>query len=97
MKLILSRLAAIDLFEIFRDTIATFGQVQAEKYYRLILETFDLLIENPAAGHQRRDLSSTYLAFPVGQHIIVYRFDFNLKEVIIMRVFHSRMDFTMRM
>jgi plasmid stabilization system protein ParE len=58
--------------------------------YRAKLNTALLLIErNPQIGHAGA-LSETQLLYPIGSHVIVYRVQKQVVEVI--RILHNRMS-----
>ena len=80
-----------DLTDIQQYTLETYGEHQLLKYELLFNESLMLISLNPRIGHTRPDIPNEYLAWPVGEHIFIYR----IEEAIIylIRVLHSRMDF----
>lgn len=80
-----------DLIDIQQYTFQKFGESQLLKYELLLNEALILIQTNPNIGHTRPDIPNEYLAWPVGEHILIYR----MEEVVIylVRVLHNRMDF----
>jgi len=95
MKLVFTRKAEEDLIGILSHTISEFGPGQAQKYLVLMDSALISLTISPSLGHKRRDLPSHLFAFPVGQHLLIYKIE-NNKSIIVLRVLHSRMDFSDR-
>jgi len=95
MKLVFSSKAEEDFVGILSYTISEFGPAQAQKYLELIDAALISLTRSPRLGHKRRDLPSHLFAYPVSQHLLIYKIE-NNKSIIILRVLHSRMDFSDR-
>ncbi|MDZ4710597.1 MAG: type II toxin-antitoxin system RelE/ParE family toxin [Saprospiraceae bacterium] len=95
MRLVITRKAELDLIGILQYTIAAFGPVQAQKYSVLVDEGLSLILKSPGPGHKRRDIPANLLVFPVGQHLLIYRLD-TIQRIVVVRVLHSRMDFSDR-
>ncbi len=93
MKVELSELAELDIAGILVYTLEEFGQLQQEKYFELIKEGLQILATFPNVGHMRRDLKFGLLAYPVGEHLLIYEIHEQV-SVIVVRVLHSRMDFS---
>ena len=86
----LSKSAESGLFDIWRYSVETWGEAQAEKYLRQLEVRFLDLAENPAIGRARDELAPGYLSFREACHVIFYT---RYKEgIAIARVLHERMD-----
>jgi toxin ParE1/3/4 len=62
-----------DLIEIWDYTIAEWSEIQAEKYYNLIMASCMDLASNPQLGKSYDILSLNVLGYKCGEHIIFYR------------------------
>ncbi len=80
-----------DLTDIQQYTLETFGESQLIKYESLLNEALLLIFSNPEIGHSRPDIPNEYLAWPVGEHIFIYRIEDAI--IYLVRVLHNRMDF----
>jgi toxin ParE1/3/4 len=86
----LSPKARQDIVDILRYTGETWGKDQLLVYRDKINDALEALSYTPELGHSRNDLPSTYLAYPVGSHIIVYRI--RTGSIGIVRILHQRMS-----
>jgi toxin ParE1/3/4 len=68
------------------------GEARAIAYLRQMFHAFDLLAENPELGRYRADLPPPYLAYSVGSHLIVYRYDQPSDQVQVLTLLHPAMD-----
>jgi toxin ParE1/3/4 len=91
MPVEISRRAAADLEELFRHSIAEYGQDHAERYYQAILDAFEWLAEYPLAARERPEYRGNVRVHREGAHSIVYRVE-GSKQVVIVRVLHGRRD-----
>lgn len=81
--------ADLDLDSIW-DFIASDSIRAAEKQIGRIGEIFEMLVENPLAGRERRELRVGLRSFPIGNYVIFY---IPLPDgVEIIRVMHGRQD-----
>ena len=80
------------LDEIEEYSALSWGDARAERYIRDIFRAFDLLAENPELGRYRADLPPPYLAYSVGSHVIVYRYDQPSDQVQVLTLLHPAMD-----
>ncbi|AWV99954.1 type II toxin-antitoxin system RelE/ParE family toxin [Arcticibacterium luteifluviistationis] len=80
-----------DLTDIQQYTLETFGENQFHKYESMLNEALFLISSNPRIGHARPDIPKEYLAWPVGEHIFIYRIEDSI--IYLVRVLHNRMDF----
>ncbi|MBR1091572.1 type II toxin-antitoxin system RelE/ParE family toxin [Bradyrhizobium manausense] len=72
------------------DFIAADSVRAADKQIGRIGEIFEMLMENPLAGRERRELRAGLRSFPVGNYVIFY---LPLPDgVEIIRVMHGRHD-----
>lgn len=94
MGFILSREAARDLEEIEDYTARKWGDKQAEKYLKEILQAFKKLSANPSPGRARADIPPAFLIYEVGSHVIIYRYNHQLE---ILNILHPAMDIAVRM
>jgi toxin ParE1/3/4 len=72
------------------DFIASDSTRTADKQIARIGEIFEMLIENPLAGRERRELRASLRSFPVGSYVIFYVPLPDGAEII--RVMHGRQD-----
>ncbi len=87
----LSEQAYDDLVNIQNYTYARFGASQQKRYAAFLEEAFSFLQMHPFGGHRRDDIPKDYQAWPVQEHIIIYRVE---KDILyIVRVLHERMNF----
>lgn len=82
--------ASIDLESIWDYTFDTWSQRQADKYYHDLIEAFEFLCENPAAGKSAEHLRKGYLYYKVNSHLIFYTV--TNKELDVIRILHEQMD-----
>ena len=70
--------------------IASDSVLAADKQIARIGEIFEMLVRNPLAGRERRELRADLRSFPVGSYVIFY---VPLPDgVEIVRVMHGRQD-----
>ena len=82
--------ALADLELIWDYTIEAWGEEQAERYLRLINQSFCRLAENPSLGRSCDTIREGYRKYGVGRHVIFYRkID---ASVDVVRILHERMD-----
>ena len=95
-KYFLTKKAIEDLSGIWDYTYDIWSEKHADRYYELLLETFQKISKNPKIGSKYEQISSDILGFKVGKHIIFYQV-INTDEIEIVRVLHERMDLKHRM
>lgn len=87
----LSPRAERDLKEIWNYTAAQWSVAQAESYVDSLIDTMELLAEEPSRGRSAEEIRSSYMRRNVGAHVIFYRqTDYGIAVV---RILHGRMDF----
>lgn len=87
----LTRKAINYLAEIWDNTCNTWSEVQAEKYYELLLDQFKNLSENPDLGKEYTHISNNLFAYIFKMHLIFYR-KIDPDKIEITRILHQRMD-----
>lgn len=93
---ILSNKAIDDLSKIWDYTYEVWSELQAEKYYYLLLDTCQDLADEKISGKSYPEISSEILGFKTGRHIIFYR-KAKRSGIEIARILHSRMDLKARL
>ena len=89
-NLLFSPKANVDLDTIWRYTVDNWGELRAETYLRSIFEAAERIKENPHLGRSREDVRYGYRSVVVGSHLLFYQL--SQETVIIIRIFHQRMD-----
>lgn len=90
LKLRMSVAAVQDLEQIWIFTKQNWSERQADRYYNLITDEIAFLCSHPSSGRSYETVRKGYRAAKVKSHLIFYRFDTNLIEII--RILHERMD-----
>jgi toxin ParE1/3/4 len=91
MRFRLSKRAYADLDSIYTDTIAKWGQEQADRYIHAIWDAFEKVSANPERWRLRDDLHPGCQICFSGRHAILYRIHEGRVEIA--RVLHDAMDF----
>ena len=79
-----------NLHEIFLYTADKWGIEQAKNYHNKFDDVFGSLALNPNIGHRHDYLLVDYFVYPVGSHLVIYRF--TNSELIIIAIVHMVMD-----
>jgi toxin ParE1/3/4 len=87
----ISRRAESDLERIQRETLQLHGEMQMRLYGEEIKKTFATLLDHPMVGHVRSDIPKGYRAIAAGKHMVVYRIEDSVINVI--TILHGRMNF----
>ena len=82
--------AISDLEKIWEYTVETWGEEQAERYVRLINESFRQIADNPSLGRSCDTIREGYRKRGIGRHVIFYRT--NDGDIEVVRILHDRMD-----
>lgn len=90
-KYYLTNKAVDDLSDIWDYTNETWSELQAEKYYYLLLACCDDLANNPEFGRTYDIVTKGILGFKSGEHIIFYSI-IAKNEIEIIRILHGMMD-----
>ena len=90
-KYFLSNKAVEDLSGIWNYTYINWSEYQADKYYKLLINSCEKISENPKIGRKYDEINENIFGFLVSQHIIFYIInDKNIIEVV--RILHKKMD-----
>src|SRR5271157_449284 len=87
----LTNKAVDDLTQIWNYTIGRWSENQADKYYRMLLDNFNDVANNPDVGKNYSEVIKNLLGFRAGRHIIFYR-KIEEDEIEIIRILHEQMD-----
>jgi toxin ParE1/3/4 len=87
---LLARAAYVDLEDIERYTLETWGEPQCDAYISALFEKFDAVAANPALGRSRPELAEGVRSLPHERHVIFY-------EIVgghchVLRVLHHARD-----
>ncbi len=88
----ISKLAEIDLENIWIYTCENWSEVQAIRYYNLIMDEIEYLAENPKSGKDYNDLRKGYFCTKVKSHFIFYKINLKELRIEIIRILHQQMD-----
>ena len=90
-KFYLTNKAVVDLEEIWKYTVETWSENQAEIYYSLLIDSCQELANKPNQGKSYEVVEKNVLGFKTGQHLIFYRI-VTEKEIEVVRILHGMMD-----
>jgi toxin ParE1/3/4 len=97
MKYIISQEAANDLEKIWLYTFENWSQVQADRYFNLIIDEIENITKDPKSGKDYNDVRKGYFQSRVKSHFIYYRINLKKKEIEIIRILHQQMDIESRL
>lgn len=83
--------AVKDLSAIWEYTIENWSEKQAEKYYRLLIDTCVELSKKPKLGKDYSDVYPNLRGQKTAKHLIFFR-KIDNKTIEITRILHERMD-----
>ncbi len=86
----ISKAAYSDIENIWLYTFENWSQEQADRYYKLIFEEIEYIVENPNVGTDFGTIRAGYRRSKVKSHYIFYRQ--GADEIEIIRILHQRMD-----
>ena len=92
---VISKKAVSDLEEIWLYTVEKWSIDQADRYYKLIFDEIQFICKNVNAGKSMEHVRKGYRASKVKSHLIFYRIQNNIIEVI--RILHESMDIENRL
>lgn len=95
VKFYFSNKAVDDLSEIWKYTLNTWSESQADKYYDLIIYSCKVLANDPKLGKAYDLISIELKGYKVGGHIIFYKI-ISKNEIEIIRILHDKMDLKSR-
>ncbi|HKP77951.1 MAG TPA: type II toxin-antitoxin system RelE/ParE family toxin [Phenylobacterium sp.] len=87
----LSPAARADLEAIWTFGEEGWGADQAELYIRRIQRAVETVASDPRRGRPCEDIRPGYFRFAVGTHMLFFRRDVDVIEIV--RILHQRMDF----
>jgi toxin ParE1/3/4 len=92
----LTKKAVEDLSDIWNYTYDTWSEVQADKYYELIVTNFKELAGNPGLGRKYTEVNLNLMGYKTGRHIIFYQM-LSPEDIEVLRILHGRMDLKNRL
>ena len=90
-KYILTNKAVEDLTKIWNYTYDEWSEQQADKYYHMLIESFEEIVQKPDIGKNYHRIASSLFGINVAKHIIFYR-KINSVDIEITRILHEMMD-----
>jgi toxin ParE1/3/4 len=90
-KFELTKKAVEDLADIWNYTYENWSERQADKYYQLIIESFQEIAGNPTIGKNYSGIAERLRGFKVGRHIVFFR-ELEGHKAEIIRILHEQMD-----
>jgi toxin ParE1/3/4 len=90
-KYSLSNKALEDLSKIWEYTYEVWSELQAEKYYYMLLDTCQDLADGNLSGKSYPEISREIVGFKTGRHVIFYR-KAKGSGIEVARFLHERMD-----
>ncbi len=90
-KYILTNQAVKDLTNIWNYTFDTWSERQANKYYKMLIESCQEIAKRPDIGKNYEEIAERLFGYKTGRHIIFY-ITKNVNEVLIIRILHEQMD-----
>jgi toxin ParE1/3/4 len=91
----LTNKAVEDLTNIWEYTYDKWSEKQADKYYKILLESFQNIADDPKIGKKYDGVKDELFGFKVNRHIIFYR-QLDDQSIEITRILHGRMDLKIR-
>jgi toxin ParE1/3/4 len=79
---VLTEKAVEDLSNIWNYTYERWSEQQADRYYRILLDAFSDIADNPKLGKKYPQIERSLLGFRTGRHIIFYQQQMDLKNRI---------------
>jgi len=92
----LSKKAILDLKIIWNYTYEKWSENQADKYYRMLTDSFIEISKSPESGKRYPLIFEDLKGYKVGKHIIFY-FEKADGIIEIVRILHEQMDLKNRM
>ena len=90
-KVYFTNKAIEDLVAIWKYTVKTWSENQAELYYGLLIDSCQKLAAEPTLGKSYEIIEQHVLGFKTGQHLIFYR-TIATQEIEVIRILHGMMD-----
>lgn len=92
----LTNKAVDDLAKIWDYTFNKWSEQQADKYYRLLIESCQDIADNPDLGKNYPGIKTELFGLKINRHIIFYRKLID-RPIEITRILHERMDLKNRL
>jgi toxin ParE1/3/4 len=80
-----------DYEAIWKYTVKTWSENQAEIYYSLLIDSCQKLATEPTLGKSYEVVEKNIFGFKTGQHLIFYR-TIAAQEIEVIRILHGMMD-----
>jgi len=90
-KYILTNKAVKDLTNIWNYTFDNWSEIQADKYYKMLIKNCQIIAENPYTGKNYEAILTGLRGHKIGRHIIFYSIE-NENKILIIRILHENMD-----
>jgi toxin ParE1/3/4 len=90
-KFKLTNKAVEDLSAIWQYTCDTWSERQADKYYLLLIKSYEELAASPKLGKSYNEIAPGILGFLAYRHLIFFR-KISDKEIEVIRILHGQMD-----
>ena len=87
----LTNQAVEDLTNIWEYSFEKWSEKQAEIYYKMLVENFEHIAENPNIGKSYSEIKEELFGLKTNRHIIFYRKLIN-NPIEITRILHEQMD-----
>jgi toxin ParE1/3/4 len=92
----LTNKAVADLTQIWNYTFDKWSEIQADKYYQMLLDNCTEVAFYPEIGKNYFIVTDNLLGYRAGRHIIFYR-RIAEDEIEIIRILHEQMDLKNRL
>jgi len=87
----ISRKAIDDLSAIWEYTYEEWSEIQADKYYWMLIEACNEISDNPEIGKNYSIIAKDIFGIRSGHHIVFYR-RMEKDDIQIVRILHEQMD-----
>jgi toxin ParE1/3/4 len=91
----LTNKAVEDLTNIWEYSIEKWSEQQADRYFDLIISSFQEIVNNPETGKNYDGITNDLFGLKTEKHIVFYRKRIN-QPIEIIRILHERMDLNSR-
>lgn len=93
---IVSEKALEDINKIWIYTAENWSVEQADRYYNLIIDEIEYIVDNLDMAHDLEKIRKSYRYSKVKSHLIFFKKD-KTNEIEVVRVLHERMDIENRL
>lgn len=94
-KFISTNKAGEDLSNIWNYTFDNWSELQADKYYKMLLSNCQDIVDNPYLGKNYSEIKKEIFGLKANRHIILDR-KIKYNPIEITRILHGRMDIKRR-